>query len=141
MAGLAAGAVATGVAVSTGGFAAGLLVVVVDVVSAGLAGAGVGVGVDSGFVLGGAAGDSAGLDSELEVARRGVVEDVLSSPGKPTSLAVALAAIRGTFSFTGEAESSSGGGASPEGSVGGGALLKLRAISSNVRPLVSGTRK
>lgn len=139
MAGLAGGAAATGVTVSTGVFAAGLPMGV-EVVSADLAGAGVGAG--AGFVLGAVA--SAGLESELDVASRGVVEDVFSSPGEPTSLAVSLEAIRGTFSFTGEVDSveeSLGGGASPEGSDERGAPLKPWAISSNVRPFVSGTRK
>lgn len=157
LAGLTAGAAAaTGVTVSKGDFAlsAGLLLVaVVDVASAGLAGAGAGVGdgvgagvvgEGSGFVLGAAdtTGDCAGLEvSALEAARSGVVEVVLSSADDTlTSLAVELEVIRGTFSFTGVMESSVAG-ASPEGSVGGGARLKHWAISSNVLPLVSGTRK
>lgn len=139
-AGLAVGAVATGVTVATG------LLAGVEVVSAGLAGAGSGVGAGAGSVFALDTGASAGLESVLDEANRGVVDEVLSSPGELTSLAVALAlaAIRGTFSFTGEAdiaEESPGGGASPDGSTGDAPPPKPRAISSNVRPFVSGTRK
>lgn len=58
--------------------------------------------------------------------------------------AVADASTSGTFSFTGEegratAALALAGGSSTEEEAGGGPLLKLRAISSKVLPLVSGT--
>lgn len=58
--------------------------------------------------------------------------------------AAAGASTNGTFSFTGEEGSvmavlALAGGSSTDEEVGGGPLPKLRAISSKVLPLVSGT--
>lgn len=51
------------------------------------------------------------------------------------------ASTNGTFSLTGEAGSATLPASSTEVAVGGGAPLKPRAMSSKVRPLVSGTLK
>lgn len=59
----------------------------------------------------------------------------------PCSEDVLEASTNGTFSLTGEGGSAALPDSSVESVVGGGAPLKPRAISSNVRPFVSGTRK
>jgi len=59
----------------------------------------------------------------------------------PCSVEGLEASTNGTFSLTGEAGSASLPGSSTEVAAGGGDPLKPQAISSKVRPLVSGTLK